>query len=205
MPRKETHFLDLACGRGRHSLTIAQLGYQVTGADLSEQNIATAKKHESENLHFVRHDMRQTLGSEVFDIVLNLFTSFGYFESFEENERVIDAIFKELKPKGKIVIDFLNADLVEKGIVPGEERVINGVHFRISRSLENEFIVKRIKVEDGREKHQFEERVMALTKRHFTSMFNRRGFEILDIFGNYHLDKFDPETSPRLIIIGRKP
>jgi len=204
-PPKDSAFLDLACGKGRHSLRIAEEGFRVTGADLSEKNIAAAVKKETDRLRFVRHDMREALGQAQFDYVLNLFTSFGYFKSMDENERVMDAIFTELKPKGKVVIDFLNADLLSKGLVPAEEQVIDGVKFTINRSIEDGFIIKNITVDDGGKIHQFKERVMSLTKGHFTGMLNRRGFEIIDIFGNYHLDKFDPDTSGRLILIAKKP
>lgn len=204
-PDLEDHFLDLACGKGRHSRTIAKLGFRVTGADLSEENIKAAKKHENDRLKFIRHDMREAIGIESFNYVVNLFTSFGYFETIEENEAVLDAIYKELKPKGKVVIDFLNVHQVVSGLVPSEERVIDGVKFNISREVDGESILKKIRIDDGGKTMEYEERVKALSKMDFIGMFHRRNLEIIDTFGNYHLDKFDVSESPRLIIIGRKP
>jgi SAM-dependent methyltransferase len=204
-PLRDALFLDLACGRGRHSMTIAESGYRVVGADLSRDNIRAAKEASQGQVEFVVHDMRLPLAKDKFDYVVNLFTSFGYFESIEENEDVLRAIHTELKPKGKVVIDFLNVDQVADELVPAEERTIDGVTFSISRQIENDSIVKRINVKDGASVHSFEERVKALTKTQFIGMFNRLGFEVLDIFGSYRLEAFEPQISPRLILIGRKP
>lgn len=204
-PSEEAHFLDLACGKGRHSLFINRAGFEVTGADLAEENIRSAKKNGNERLHFVRHDMREALGRDLFDYVLNLFTSFGYFKDLEENELVLRAIATELKPKGKFVLDFMNVEEVTRGLVPAEVKEIEGVHFKISRRYESGYILKTIELKDEVTEHTYYERVKALTKEELAGMFHRCGFEILDIFGNYNLDDFDVEESSRLILIGRKP
>ena len=72
--------LDLACGKGRHAVSLSQKGFNVTGVDLSPSSIAFAKQFESEHLKFRVHDMC-TPYPERFDAVFNLFTSFGYFEN----------------------------------------------------------------------------------------------------------------------------
>lgn len=185
-------------------MRINEEGYEVTGADLSEENIRLANQSSSDSLHFVQHDMRQPPGVSAFDYVVNLFTSFGYFKSLEENEAVLAAIATALKPKGKVVLDFMNVEKVTKGLVPSEAKEIEGVVFKITRNYENGFIVKSIEIIDGDNRHTFSERVKALTKEDFMGMFHRNGFEILDIFGNYNLGDFDVEDSSRLILIGRK-
>lgn len=185
-------------------MTINRQGYEVTGADLAEENIRLANRSNTESLHFVQHDMREPLGKSSFDYVLNLFTSFGYFKSLEENEEVLASIATELKPKGKVVLDFMNVEKVTKGLVPSEIQEIDGVQFKITRTFDDGFIVKTIELQDGEVEHTFHERVKALTKEDFMGMFHRNGFEILDIFGNYNLDEFDAEKSSRLILIGRK-
>lgn len=203
-PDSDAEFLDLACGKGRHSRTIAAKGYRVTGIDLSESNIREAQRHADDRLKFHIHDMREPLAPNAFDYVLNLFTSFGYFDSLEENEKVLASTAVNLKPKGKLVIDFLNAHRVISGLVPEETIHENGVRFDIHRELEAGVIRKHIRVNDGDKTHRFEERVRALTKADFSGMLSRTGFEILDIFGNYGLEKFEAEMSPRLILIARK-
>ena len=76
---KKSSIIDLACGKGRHSIYLNKLGYKVLGLDLSEQSISYDKKFENESLEFRVHDMRNRIESEPVDSVFNLFTSFVYF------------------------------------------------------------------------------------------------------------------------------
>lgn len=203
-PEKEAHFLDLACGQGRHSRTINKFGFEVTGADLAAENIRLANQHSSETLRFIQHDMRDFIGKEKFEYIVNLFTSFGYFKRLEENENVIKAIAQALKPEGRIVLDFMNVDKVIRGLVPVENREINGVKFKIEREFKDGFIVKNIDIVDNNLVHSFHEHVKALTLKNFKDMFARNGLRLVDTFGDYELKKFDINRSSRLILIGEK-
>lgn len=203
-PQPSAHFLDLACGKGRHSTYIHKKGYKVTGVDLSPGSIKKAQKSATEGLNFKVHDMREPVSGPQFDYVLNLFTSFGYFPTLAENEAALHTSYRALKPKGDLLIDFLNAELVIRNLVIEEEKLIDGIRFSISRSYEEGKIIKQINIDDESEKHSFKEEVKALTRPDFIGMLKRAHFEIRDTFGNYQLEKFDPETSPRLIIIARK-
>ena len=80
-PSTKSKILDLACGKGRHSKVLADLGFDVTGIDLSENSIVSAKKMENESLHFYTHDMRFPFRANYFDYTFNFFTSFGYFNT----------------------------------------------------------------------------------------------------------------------------
>src|SRR5690554_5663400 len=203
-PSPDATFLDLGCGRGRHSIYINKKGYNVTGVDLSKENIRKTKQCENEKLHFEVHDMREPFSPNTFDYVFNLFTSFGYFPSIEENEKVLNATFQNLKPKGKVLIDFLNAHQVIKGLIKEEVQVIDGIKFVISREIKNDIIHKYIDITDGLEKTRFVEKVRALTRQDFAGILSRTHFEILDTFGSYSLDEYDEDKSSRLIIIARK-
>ncbi len=203
-PKKDATFLDLACGKGRHSVYINKKGFQVTGVDLSEFNIKKAKKSETEGLHFDVHDMRHPYREAAFDYVVNLFTSFGYFDSIEDNLEVLKSGNYNLKPKGVFLIDFMNSNVVINGLISESREEIDGVKFEISRSVVDGFIVKKIKVIDQDETHEFEERVRAFAMNDLMGMFQRAGFEVLDTFGDYHLNAFKPNSSERLILIARK-
>src|SRR5690606_34846729 len=76
--KKGAKILDLACGKGRHSIQLNKLGFNVIGIDLSVNSIARAKKYENETLRFAVQDMREAIAGEKFDAIFNLFTSFGY-------------------------------------------------------------------------------------------------------------------------------
>lgn len=203
-PVPHARFLDLACGKGRHSIYINKKGFDITGVDLSPENIRKAKPFENEKLHFSVHDMRETYAAGKFDYVFNLFTSFGYFPSVAENEKVLSASHSNLKPKGKILIDFLNAQQVIKGLVKEETQEIDGITFNIDREIEEGIIKKNIDIIDSDKEFRFVERVRALTRQDFVGMLTRCDFEILDMFGNYNLEEFDEDTSSRLILIARK-
>ncbi len=203
-PSTKAKFLDMACGRGRHSVRIHEKGFDVTGIDLSKNSIAEAKKYEDQSLQFYVHDMREIFQKSQFDYVLNLFTSFGYFATRKENEDVLKAANEALNEGGTLVIDFLNPGKIKKQIKESETREISGIIFRIRRSYEDGWIIKKIEIEDGNESYEFEERVWAIEHEVFKSMLSGSGFEIVDTFGNYNMNAYNPDESERQIIIARK-
>jgi len=86
--REKSKILDLACGAGRHSIEFAKKGFELTAVDLSKNLLDAAKKNaEAINIkvNFIRADLRKFKSNEKFDLVLNLFTSFGYFNNDEDN------------------------------------------------------------------------------------------------------------------------
>jgi SAM-dependent methyltransferase len=192
--------LDLACGKGRHSVYLNKLGYDVTGVDLSEQSINYAKQFENDSLRFDVHDMTKPY-PETFDAVFNLFTSFGYFENDDCNLRTIEAIKAELNTFGFGVIDFMNANYVINNLVAEDTKTVEGITFHQKRSVKDGYIVKDIAFEIDDEQYNFEERVKALTLDDFNRLFEKAGVYLLDVFGDYKLKKYHPETSERLIMI----
>ncbi len=198
--------LDLACGRGRHSLNLAEKGYEVTGIDLSKQAIKRAKKKAEkrnlENVQFFVHDMRESL-NEKFDAVVNLFTGFGYFSSDEENEGVIENVARMLKKNGIFVIDFLNASKVQKNLKTSESGSFQDIEYDIKRYIKNGAVYKEITFKkEGREKKYFE-RVKLYDADWFKRKLEKRNFSIERIYGNYEGNEFNAEKSSRLLIICR--
>ena len=192
--------LDLACGKGRHSVYLNTLGYNVTGVDLSEQSITYAKKHENETLKFDVHDMTKPY-PETFDAVFNLFTSFGYFEEDICNQYTIESIKTELNEFGFGVIDFMNSNYVVDNLVSEDIKTVDGIAFTQKRKLEDGYIVKDISFEINGEFFKFQERVRAFTLKDFEELFEKAGVYLLDVFGDYKLNKYQSKTSERLIMI----
>ena len=199
LPEK-AKILDLACGKGRHSIYLNQLGYNVTGADLSENSIAEAKKAENETLHFVEHDMRKPF-EEKFDAIFNLFTSFGYFENEEDNFTTLVAIKDSLSEYGFAVIDFMNVNQVIPNLIPNEIKTVQGIDFHIKRFHIDGHIYKEIDFEENGEKFHFTEKVRAFTLEDFENLMEKAGIFLLDVFGDYKLKKFHKTESERLIMI----
>lgn len=200
----EAEVLDLACGKGRHALMLNRLGYRVTGADLSENSINAARQFENDRLQFVVHDMRDPLELNRFDAVLNLFTSFGYFDNKEDNCRVMQVVGTMLQPNGIFVIDFMNTHKVVRELVAHEEKTIDGIHFGIKRWVEGSHILKTIQIHEPGKTLAFTEQVQALTLDDFQELFSAGGFELIRTFGDFDLSDFNPEQSDRLILIARK-
>ncbi|MEO6177732.1 MAG: class I SAM-dependent methyltransferase [Flavobacterium circumlabens] len=199
LPEKAT-VLDLACGKGRHSIYLNQLGFNVLGADLSENSIAEASKNSNETLHFKVHDMREPF-EEKFDAIFNLFTSFGYFESDEDNLTTLKAIKDSLSEYGFAVIDFMNVNQVIETLVPEEVKTVDDIDFKIKRYLKDGHIIKEIDFEDQGRHFHFTEKVKALTLKDFEDLMAEAGIFLLDIFGDYKLKKFHKTESERLIMI----
>ena len=176
------------------------MGYEVVGADLSENSIAEAKKNESDSLHFTVHDMRDSY-EEKFDAIFNLFTSFGYFENEADNFQTLVAIKESLSEYGFAVIDFMNVHQVIQNLIPEETKTVDGITFHIKRFVQAGFIVKEIEFEaDGKSFH-FQEKVKAFTLEDFQNMMTQAGIYLLDTFGDYKLKKFHKNTSERLIMV----
>ncbi|SNR55545.1 bifunctional 2-polyprenyl-6-hydroxyphenol methylase/3-demethylubiquinol 3-O-methyltransferase UbiG [Flavobacterium sp. ov086] len=192
--------LDLACGKGRHSIYLNQLGFNVLGADLSENSIAEASKNSNETLHFKVHDMREPF-EEKFDAIFNLFTSFGYFESDDDNLTTLKAIKESLSEYGFAVIDFMNVNQVIETLVPEEVKTVEGIDFKIKRYVRDGHIFKEIDFEDQGQNYHFTEKVKALTLKDFEELMAEAGIFLLDIFGDYKLKKFHKTESERLIMI----
>lgn len=192
--------LDLACGKGRHSVYLNSLGYHVTGVDLSENSIAYAKQYENDKLHFEVHDMCQPFNKK-FDAVFNLFTSFGYFDDEQDNLRTINAIQADLNDYGFGVIDFMNSDFVINNLVPEDTKTVEDITFYLKRYVKDGYLFKDISFEDKGESYAFQERVKAFTIKDFEMLFEKANVHLLDVFGDYKLRKFDKHTSERLIMI----
>jgi SAM-dependent methyltransferase len=196
--------IDVGSGQGRHSKYLALKGYDVTGLDINEENIAAAKKSEHAHLHFVRHDMRKPFPTGNADLVLNVFTSFGYFEDDSENQAAITNMAAALKSNGLLVIDFFNADHVKSDLHGYTEVTRNNVNFCIHKKIESGFVVKTIDISDKNEKHTYQEKVRLLTLQDFERYFQCCGLKTGQVYGSYTLEPFDPKTSPRLLLIAKK-
>ena len=201
---KGSKLIDIACGKGRHAKYFNQKGMDVVGVDLSPNSINTAKKDENKNLQFSVHDMRENYQEETFDVVTNLFTSFGYFEDNKDEQKAINAMASNLKEEGLLIIDFMNAKKVIDHLVLNEQKTIDGIQFEITRQVKDGYILKDIRITDGEEQQQFQEKVKAITLADYSEFITNAGLKIIDIFGNYKLDNFDEEISDRLILICKK-
>ena len=196
--------LDLACGRGRHTNYLASLGMNITGYDLSASSIEYATETALHPVNFGVRDMREPFGDNEFDIILNLFTSFGYFENESENLQVMQNISKALKPNGIVVIEYLNPDEVIKNLTARESKHIEHISFEISKSIKDSFIYKNIKFCHNGKNHNHTEKVMLIRKNQFENYFEISNLTLVNIFGDHQFHSYQQSTSPRMILIAQK-
>jgi SAM-dependent methyltransferase len=218
-PAAGAEVLDLGCGSGRHARRLASHGFRVTGLDLSAESLALARKRagsgsgSSGAVRFVRQDMRQPFGDEAFDHVFSLFTSFGYFEDPADHLTVIRNMAASLRAGGELVLDYLNVRHAERHLVPEETVARDGASYRLTRWSDTEAIYKRIAIEaieaiDDRSWPAllaYTERVAKLTLDDFRLLFALSGLRIEGVYGDYQLSPFDIDSSPRLILLARRP
>jgi len=205
-PPQGAKVLDIACGKGRHAIQLAEKGYDVTGVDLSEESIEEALHSESDTLHFFTHDMRQPFWINYFDFAFNFFTSFGYFETNRENENAIRSIAQSLQNKGVFVMDYLNVAYVERNMTHQEERKIDNVQFTITKWYDDNFFYKKIIIDDSEKDTPqiYTEKVARFSLKDFETLFEKQGLQIIKTFGEYNLSEYDEKDSSRLIMIAKK-
>ncbi|MBS1651736.1 MAG: class I SAM-dependent methyltransferase [Bacteroidetes bacterium] len=195
---------DLACGNGRHALAINKLGFNVTGSDLSENSISDAKNFESKTLNYFVHDMRTKYKENYFNVVVNLFTSIGYFDDFNDNLLVFKNAYLALKPQGYFIVDFFNADFIVNNIKPTYEERRGDVCFLITKKIEQNKIIKNITFSDKLKNYSFKEAVSLLDYTTFLKLADNSGFKVVNCFGDYSLNTFNKNQSERLILVLQK-
>lgn len=205
-PPAGCEMLDVACGKGRHSIYLAKKDFNVTGIDLSEESIEEAKGSENDNLHFYLHDMRLPFWINYFDYAFNFFTSFGYFKTIREHNNAVRTIAQSLKPGGIFVMDYLNVHYAEDHLVHKTEKEIDNVNYVITKWFDEDHFYKKIIIEDecNTEPIEYEEKVAKFNLGDFTDMFSYEGLQIQEVFGDYSFNNYDVKKSPRLIMIARK-
>lgn len=212
--------LDAPCGAGRHARMFARLGCRVTGLDLSADLLASATEADRERddlrrrrlelapPRYVRADLRALpFPDRRFDLVTNLFSSFGYFATDEENFVALAQLARVCRQGGHLVMDFFNAARVRSDLRPeSERRTEAGWLVRESRRIAGDppRVEKTICIEtgDGRTK-EFRESVRLFEPAELERMMKAAGVTVERRFGDYEGNPLRPD-SPRVLLLGRR-
>lgn len=199
--------LDLACGAGRHSILLAQKGYSVTAVDLSE-NLLQLGREKSKllglNINFLPADLRNFKLDGQFDLVINLFTSFGYFITDEENFNIFTIAYKHLVNNGYFVFDYFNSEYIRNNLNRYNVEVIDQYKIAQKRGIVDGRVIKEINITSPGRKKRYFESVKLYDSSIILRKFEEIGFKIEKVFGNYYGEPFDENSSQRLIIIAKK-
>jgi SAM-dependent methyltransferase len=201
--------LDLCCGPGRYCTQLAKAGYQVTGVDLTGFLLDKARARAAAAkvvVDWQQADMREFNQPESFDLVLNMFTSFGYFADPEDDQQVLTNIYHSLKPGGVCLIDVLGKERLARILQPttsenlpdGSQLIQNHEIFADWTMIRNEWILIR----DGVAKSfKFEHRIYS--GQELKDRLRLAGFNQIELYGNLEGDQYGP-AAQRLVAVGRK-
>lgn len=200
--------LDLGSGYGRNAIELAKKRAKVFCLDLSPVLIRMARELAEEqqlDLQFIQSDMRFIPAREKFDIVVSLFTSFGYFEKESDNLLVLKNVVQALKSRGTFLLDYLNVKHTLFNLVPKDQKSGSGFHIIQERRFDgiNERINKRITINGEEGEREYVESVRAYGVAEIATLFAEAGLKCVQTFGDYDGNPYHPD-SPRLIMIGQK-
>jgi len=199
--------IDLACGTGRHSILFAERGFNVTAVDLSEKLLSVARLNAESlglQINFVTADLRNFCITSKFELAVNLFTSFGYFESDVENFSLFNDAFDLLKDDGYFVIDYFNANYIRKNLIPHSEDIINGKKIIQDRKILGDRVIKDIVVAKNGTRRNYRESVRMYSDSELKAGLEKSGLRIIKTFGDFKGSRFDLNSSSRIIIISSK-
>jgi len=199
---------DLCCGIGRHSLDLARRGFQVTSVDRTERYLQEAKKKadaEGLDIQFIREDMRKFRQPNTFDAVINLYTSFGYFDDQTDNKTVLENIYKSLKSNGKLLMELMGKEVLARIFQERDWREENGVILLEERKVGKnwDFIESHwIIFKDGKKyEHKFYPKLYSAVE--LCEMLKSSGFQQVETYGGLDGSPYD-QKAKRLVIAGQK-
>lgn len=206
--------LDLCCGQGRHSIALAKTGLTVTGVDLSEEMLTIARSSAEEaDIPLTLHqaDMRNLPNhlSNKFDAAINMFSSFGYLESEDDDQQVLHQVHKALKPGGKLLMDLLNREWV----------IINNEEYDWHQHQDGRIVLERRQLDlatstnhltyteilpDGTRHEMSNLKMRLYTLTELTKMLATAGLTIQTTYGGFQGEDYGVNTR-RMIIVASKP
>ena len=204
--------LDVACGVGRHSLSLARRGYQVTGVDYSSSYLSEAKRRAAAkniNARFLRRDMRKLGFENQFDVVLNLWTSFGYFKNQGDDLLTLKAMFKALKPGGKIVIDIADGNWISRHFKAKEWSETKQGWELESHQLRNgsdpAAFSKWVFIKKNGTASRGESFVRCYDRTRLEKIIKRAGFESISMMKGFFEKRADGTDSRRIMALAQRP
>jgi SAM-dependent methyltransferase len=201
--------LDLPCGQGRHAIELARRGYEVTGVDLSAYMLGVARERAEAaglRVRWLVGDMREPLPGETFDLVLNLFTSFGYFADDADDRRVVRAAGSMLEPGGRFLLEVINGDRIMGNFQEREWFTVGQTAVMERRSLDvptRRMVVERtVSSTNGDETSVHAVRLYSGPA--VKTMLDAAGFSRVELYGDWDRAPLTPE-SLRVLAVGTMP
>jgi SAM-dependent methyltransferase len=206
--KPNSKILDLCCGPGRHSLELAKRGYEVTGVDRTKNYIEQARKEASQknlSVEFIKDDMRNFNRANYFSLIINMYTSIGYFEDQNENIQVLYNCYYSLIQNGLLLIDVVGKEIIKRKFKQSESFELNGITYIEVKEVVNNWskIENRWIMLKDRQRKEFTFSHWLYSENDFKNMLKEAGFKIINIFGNLAGAPYN-QTAERLIAVAQK-
>ena len=206
--RPEAKILDLCCGIGRHSLEFTRRGFQVTGVDRTQRYLSQATEQANrEGLHveFIQDDMRTFCRPDTYDAVINMSTSFSYFEDPDEDRQVIANVYHSLKSGGSFILETHGKETLARIFQEKNWEEIDGTLVLYQRQptrnwgwMENRWIMIK---DNKRSEYHVSHRLYSATE--LVGMMTETGFARVDVYGDLSGSPYD-HIARRLVLVARK-
>ena len=203
--------LDLPCGTGRHTLEFARLGCDVTGVDRTAHHLEQAEQRLAAadlNAQIIESDMRQFRQPESFDLAINLYTSFGYFEDVNDDLQVLQNFYISLRPGGVLVMDLVGKEVIARVYSPRDwHELDDGTLFLQERSIQKDWswIENRwIIIHQGGRRDEFRLAHRLYGASDLRNALAQTGFTDIRIYGHLSGGEYD-HMARRLVVVAHKP
>jgi SAM-dependent methyltransferase len=202
--------LDLCCGPGRHSISLAKRRFQVTGVDCTQFLLNKARRHMRTSrvrVEFVHADMRRFVRLGTYKLAISMFTSFGYFDNKNDDRRALGNIFASLQPRGVCVIDVMGKERLAKGFASttadrhADGSMLIQVHeiFDDWTRIRNEWILLK-----GNRARRFKFHHTIYSGQELKDLLRQAGFAEVKLYGDFDGQPYGLDA-PRLVAVARKP
>lgn len=207
---EKSEILDCPCGFGRHSISLAKLGYKVTGVDVNKYFLEKARFLAQENLikaDWVCSDMRNLPFKNRFSSAINLFSSFGYFDLIEDDVISLRQIWESLKPGGSFVLDVVNRESVLQNFKNKDWfKTPSGIYILSEKQYDPEskkILENRFRISQSGQTENFSISIRIYSLEELLSIFQEVGFRVTGTYGGYRKTEFSPD-SRRIILTAQK-
>lgn len=200
--------LDVPCGVGRHAVGMAERGFDVTAVDATEGYLDAARNHAAETneaVEFVHGDMREFRRPETFDAVLNLYTSFGYFEDRTDDERVARNFYESLKPGGRLVMSLTSKEVLAGKFEKRSWEKRDGAYILEHREVTDNWswMTNRWTLVGDGDVREFTVSHRLYSASELSELLRDVGFDGVSVYGNLEGDAYDADAE-KLVVVAEK-
>lgn len=203
---RESVVLDLGCGIGRHVAALAKLGHHVTGVDRTAAFLKRARETVGDEVELVHQDMREFRRARAFDLAINLFTTFGYFDDPADDARVAKNLYESLRPGGVLIMEMMGREVLARIFRPRDWRTVDGAYLLEERTLQRNWSWNHVQwtlIEGGEARtFEFGHRIYAGSE--LLALLEGAGFTEVEALGGFDGRPYNHEAQ-RLVVRARRP